>query len=194
MPGERYYYWIAVTDAFFGNACSARISAMVPLQKADLGFYQWSGWPRAVFLSDSPSEAVETCSFKPGQSIYLWNGGSNFGYATVPAGWKMRHQVLERATNHVVAEEEKSQAELTVFHQEGSAWAMEHANLGVLQNLSAGQYVYRVLLDDADIVDESDEANNVATFYFEVVNESCDIGYCGYHSDCSCVRQLCGYV
>ena len=179
-PGTGYYYWVMVKDSVFGDVFSERLSATVPVQKADLGFYQWTGWPKAVFLSDSPSEAVATSTFKSGQNIYLWNGGSNFGYATVPAGWKTRHQVLERTSGHVIAEMEESRSALTIVHQEGSAWVLEHASFDFLQNLPAGTYVYRAILDDGDIVDEGNEANNVATFDFEVVNESCDIGYCGW--------------
>ena len=180
VAGVTYYYWIAANHMLAGEVVAPMVSATIPVQKPDLQFFAFTGWPAAAFLSVSSDEMTKAATFKSGQTIYLWSCWGNYGYVAVPDGWKIRHQVLDAVFGSVVAESESTLSGLTDRTHDGSAAAYQGTAVPILQNLSAGRYTYRAILDAGGDIDESDESNNVVAFDFEVVNESCDFQYCGY--------------
>ncbi len=173
LPAGRYTYCCTLDS---GNAIaesdeSNNVETIVftvsaTSSKPDLCFVKLDGWPKAVFLSDTEGATAEKTTFAEGDAIYLYNRFGNLGTAPITKDYSIRHEVLDSSGTVVVSGDYNCTS--TLWLDVGIAKKWGGVVYPVLQNLSAGNYVYRCTLDAGNALAESDESNNIVTVNFTV--------------------------
>ena len=137
-----------------------------PVEKPDLEFVTYGGWPAQLFLSASSADPTSLSTFEEGDDIYLFGSYANTGDVDSPSC----KALFELFANSVL--KASWEGDVRALTAKSSVGGWQGARADSLQGLSAGTYKLRIQLDSNSTIDELNKDNNRAEVSFTVTKKA----------------------
>jgi hypothetical protein len=127
-----------------------------------------SSWPADAFLASSENARWAETQFALGTTIYLSVGYANLGGLACTKDFTVRITLFDASGARIGGNEHREKDCATFRLYGGTKVFWDSAAFEYLQNLAAGQYTLRLMVDADREVAESNETNNVREIVFTV--------------------------